>query len=56
MLLALAGDAARARRRALLLALGIGFNMAFLGYFKYANFAVSVANDLSRARTSCSTR
>ena len=47
VLLALAGDAARARRRAVLLALGIGFNIAFLGYFKYANFAVSVANDLS---------
>ena len=49
MLLGIAGDAARARRRTLLLALGIAFNVSFLGYFKYANFAVSVADDLSGA-------
>jgi len=47
VLLGLAGDPARARRRTLLLALGIVFNVCFLGYFKYANFAVSVAGDLS---------
>jgi alginate O-acetyltransferase complex protein AlgI len=47
VLLGLAGDPARARRRTALLALGIAFNVCFLGYFKYANFAVSVANDVS---------
>ena len=47
VLLGLAGDAARARRRGLLLGLGIVFNVCFLDYFKYANFAVSVTNDLS---------
>ena len=31
--------------RAVLLT-GIAFNVAFLGYFKYANFAVNVANDV----------
>ena len=44
VLLGLAGDATRARRRTLLLALGIAFNVCFLGYFKYANFAVSVVD------------
>jgi len=29
------------------LLLGIAFNVAFLGYFKYANFFVSAANDLT---------
>ena len=47
VLLGLAGDPGRARRRTLLLALGIAFNVCFLGYFKYANFAVSVVDDLS---------
>ena len=47
VLLGLAGDAANARRRTVLLALGITFNVCFLGYFKYANFAVAVTNDLS---------
>src|SRR5205085_3627545 len=28
---------------------GIAFNLAFLGYFKYRNFALSVANDLAGA-------
>ena len=36
----------RDRRARLVLVLGIAFNVAFLGYFKYANFAVSVANDV----------
>ncbi|HRO13433.1 MAG TPA: MBOAT family protein, partial [Amaricoccus sp.] len=47
VLLGLAGDPSKARRRTLLLALGIAFNVCFLGYFKYANFAVSVVDDLS---------
>ena len=47
VLLGLAGDPARARRRTLLLVLGIVFNVCFLGYFKYANFAVTVVDDLS---------
>ena len=37
-LLGMAGDAARARRRTLLLVAGIVFNVCFLGYFKYVNF------------------
>jgi alginate O-acetyltransferase complex protein AlgI len=49
VLLGLAGDAARARRRTAVLALGIAFNVCFLGYFKYANFAVSVVDDLTGA-------
>ena len=47
VLLGLAGDPARARRRTALLVLGIVFNVCFLGYFKYANFAVTVVDDLS---------
>src|SRR5262245_23900831 len=47
VLLGLAGDAARARWRNLILILGIAFNICLLGYFKYANFAVSVVDDLS---------
>jgi D-alanyl-lipoteichoic acid acyltransferase DltB (MBOAT superfamily) len=35
------GRAARA-----VLILGIGFNVAFLGYFKYTNFAIDIANDV----------
>lgn len=37
------------RIKALVLALGVVFNVALLGYFKYANFAVSAANDLTGA-------
>jgi alginate O-acetyltransferase complex protein AlgI len=37
------------RARALLV-LGIAFNIAFLGYFKYANFFVGAANDVFGAR------
>ena len=47
VLLGLAGDEARARQRTALLVLGIAFNVCFLGYFKYANFAVSVASDVA---------
>ena len=46
-LLRLAADDSRARLRTVMLLLGVAFNIAFLGYFKYANFAVSVANDVS---------
>lgn len=48
-LLGLAGDPARARRRMALLVLGIVFNVGFLGYFKYANFAVTVYDDMTGA-------
>lgn len=48
-LLGLAGDPAKARRRMALLTLGIVFNVCFLGYFKYANFAVTVVDDVTGA-------
>jgi D-alanyl-lipoteichoic acid acyltransferase DltB (MBOAT superfamily) len=41
----LAADARRARLRTALLVFGIVFNVAFLGYFKYTNFFVTVLND-----------
>lgn len=44
-----AGDPTRARSRTLLLVLGVAFNVVFLGYFKYANFLVSVADDVTGA-------
>jgi len=40
---------AQTNRRALskvVLLVGIAFNVAFLGYFKYANFAASTVNDV----------
>ncbi|MFO1468560.1 MAG: MBOAT family O-acyltransferase [Steroidobacteraceae bacterium] len=40
-------DAGRQRSRSLVLAAGIVFNVAFLGYFKYTNFLLSVANDVA---------
>ena len=40
-------DNKRARMRTMVLVLGIAFNIGFLGYFKYANFAVTVATDLT---------
>jgi D-alanyl-lipoteichoic acid acyltransferase DltB (MBOAT superfamily) len=40
------GVAGKSRDR-WLLAAGIAFNLAFLGYFKYANFAASALNDLA---------
>ena len=46
-LLKMAGDEAQAKRRTITLALGVIFNICVLGYFKYANFAVNVANDVS---------
>lgn len=44
MLQRLGGNDKRGVARAVLL-LGIAFNVAFLGYFKYANFAVGAVND-----------
>jgi D-alanyl-lipoteichoic acid acyltransferase DltB (MBOAT superfamily) len=49
-LLSMAQDQRRSRARMLVLSLGIVFNLGLLGYFKYANFAVTVANDLSGGR------
>src|SRR5690242_13213698 len=37
----------RARLRGALLVLGIVFNVAFLAYFKYTNFILTVAHDLT---------
>ncbi len=37
----------RARLRSTLLVLGIAFNVAFLAYFKYTNFILTVAHDLT---------
>lgn len=48
-LVGLADDPARAGRRRLLLTLGIVFNLCFLGYFKYVNFAVEVFDDATGA-------
>src|SRR5262245_57236987 len=45
-LLRLRGDKAHAGRAGLVLALGIVFNVAFLGYFKYVNFLSTASNDL----------
>lgn len=46
-LLSLAADQSRSRTKNVVLALGIVFNLAVLGFFKYANFSVTVANDLA---------
>ncbi len=45
ILLRLAFDDSQPRLKAFVLTLGILFNVVFLGYFKYFNFAVEVAND-----------
>ena len=45
-LLRLAADKAGAGPGRLVLGLGIAFNIAFLGYFKYVNFLATAANDL----------
>src|SRR5512143_1860439 len=45
-LLRLRGDKTRAGHARLVLALGILFNVAFLGYFKYVNFLSTASNDL----------
>jgi len=45
-LLRLTADQNRAGLARLVLLLGIAFNVAFLGYFKYVNFLATAANDL----------
>ena len=45
-LLSLTADKARAGLARLVLVLGIAFNVAFLGYFKYVNFLTTAANDV----------
>ena len=47
LLLRLRSDPGRARTARLVLALGIVFNIAFLGYFKYVNFFSTVMNDVA---------
>ena len=42
----LADDGKRFREARLVLVLGIAFNIAFLGYFKYIDFGLSTINDL----------
>lgn len=49
VLLRLAADPAKQATKNVVLAIGIAFNVLFLGYFKYANFAVTVANDVTGA-------
>ena len=44
-----ASDQHPPRTRNLLLALGVGFNLLFLGYFKYVNFVQSVIHDVTGA-------
>ena len=46
-LIKLAASPERARWRAVVLALGIAFNVLLLGYFKYANFSLQVLQDLT---------
>ena len=41
------GATGRASTARIVLALGVAFNVLFLGYFKYANFAVGAVNDLA---------
>src|SRR6267154_2270369 len=45
-LLHLTADKARAGLARLVLLLGIGFNVVFLGYFKYVDFLATAANDV----------
>jgi D-alanyl-lipoteichoic acid acyltransferase DltB (MBOAT superfamily) len=40
-------DERRGRLRTALLVLGIGFNVAYLGYFKYTNFLLGTVNDIA---------
>jgi D-alanyl-lipoteichoic acid acyltransferase DltB (MBOAT superfamily) len=40
------GERGRVRASRIVLILGIAFNVAFLGYFKYANFLVGAVNDV----------
>ncbi|MFO1106276.1 MAG: MBOAT family O-acyltransferase [Amaricoccus sp.] len=48
-LIGMMGNEAKARSRTVLLVLGVAFNVLFLAYFKYVNFLVSVADDLTGA-------
>jgi alginate O-acetyltransferase complex protein AlgI len=43
----LGADPQRARARLIVLVIGIAFNVAFLGYFKYSNFVLSAMNDVA---------
>jgi D-alanyl-lipoteichoic acid acyltransferase DltB (MBOAT superfamily) len=43
----LSADTTKSRTRNLVLTVGIVFNVAFLGYFKYTNFALSTINDVA---------
>ena len=43
----LRSDKGRIGTSRLVLALGIVFNLAFLGYFKYVNFFITVVNDIA---------
>ena len=45
----LAGDATRLATKRAVLTIGLVFNLAVLGYFKYANFAVGILDDLTGA-------
>ncbi|MBL8538582.1 MAG: MBOAT family protein [Hyphomonadaceae bacterium] len=48
----LAAAGSRPHLKSALVAIGILFNVCLLGYFKYANFAVSIANDVTGAHFS----
>ena len=54
VLLQLAATKGPSLARRLVLSAGVLLNIAFLSYFKYANFAVSVANDVAGAHFSLS--
>jgi alginate O-acetyltransferase complex protein AlgI len=43
----LGSDERRGGLRQVILAVGIGFNIAFLGYFKYSNFLLTAMNDVT---------
>ncbi|HEY6458325.1 MAG TPA: MBOAT family O-acyltransferase [Steroidobacteraceae bacterium] len=43
----LAADESRPRLRTAVLLVGLAFNVAFLGYFKYTNFALTTLNDVA---------
>src|SRR4029079_16177174 len=47
VLLSLSNSEGRATLLSLVLALGVLFNVCFLGYFKYTNFGLTVANDIA---------
>ena len=47
---ALQGLAGRESRQSLVLALGVAFNICLLGYFKYANFGMTILHDVAGAQ------